>query len=112
LPSSPRLHLARLTGELKETTDKLAATERELRQALAEGDQLKSSVTNWAAAVAARDERLKQAANQLKTLAAERNHAVKQFNELAERHNQLVKEWNDLQARLADKASPQSATNR
>mgnify|MGYP001019756106 CR=1 FL=1 len=95
-------HLASLTGELKQTADQLAAAERELRQALAERDQLKSSVTNWAAAVAVRDERLKQAASQLQTLAGERNTAVKQFNDLAERHNQLVKDWNELQSRLAE----------
>ena len=103
--SSLRTHLARVSGELAQTADKLAAAERQLRQMAAERDQLKTSVTNWAAAVAARDERIKQTAAQLQTLARERNDAVKQFNELAIRHNQLVKDYEAIRQRLSEAMS-------
>lgn len=99
-----RSHLGRLTDELRQTTDKLAAAQREARLAQAERDQLKSNVATWAAAVAERDERLKNTTRQLATLALDRDHAVKEFNELAARHNQLVREWNELQARLTNQA--------
>jgi uncharacterized coiled-coil DUF342 family protein len=70
---------------------------------VAERNRLESSVSNWAAAVTARDERLSEAARQVGALVAERDEAVKRFNDLAERHNRLAKEWNELQSRLAEK---------
>lgn len=95
-----RTHLARLTQELAQTAAKLAAAERELSQSMADCDQLKSSVTNWAAAVATRDERLRQAASQLEALADERADAVKRFNDLAQQHNKLVGDFDEVRQRL------------
>jgi hypothetical protein len=60
--------------------------------------------------VAAPNERLKQTASQLKTLANERNEAVKQCSDLAERHKKLVKDRNELQARLAENAKAMNGT--
>ncbi len=95
-----RTTLERATEELRENSNRLAKIERELKQSTAECDQLKSSITNWVSAVAARDERLAQANEQIKALAKDRNETVTKFNELAKRHNDLVKNWNELQARL------------
>ena len=47
----------------------LRKSERENLQLQSERDQLKSSVTNWVAAMAARDERLKEAQHQARELA-------------------------------------------
>ncbi|HOX55943.1 MAG TPA: hypothetical protein P5205_03315 [Candidatus Paceibacterota bacterium] len=82
-------HLSRLTGELEQTASQLAAAERQASQYAAQCEQLKSSVTNWAAAVAARDAQLRQNAAQLKQLAEARNAAVRQFNDLVGRYHQL-----------------------
>ncbi len=83
------------TSEARRETDlKLRTAERAILQLEGEREQLKMSVTNWAAAVAARDEQLKAAADQLQTLAAERNDAVAKFNELAAKYNQVVNELN------------------
>jgi len=79
----------------------IAAAERALHQSKGEPGQLKASVTNWAAAVAARDDRLRQAASERRALADERNAQVEKFNALAARHNQLVKDHHALQQRLA-----------
>lgn len=85
----------------KETETKLRPLERELHQLTQERDQLKASVTGWAEAVTARDQRLKGFAAQLQELATGRNEAVTKFNDLAEKHNGVVKDLNEARARLA-----------
>ncbi len=85
----------------QETEAKLRPLEQEVRQLTQERDQLRGSVTNWAAAVAARDERLREFAAQIEELAAARNDAIGKFNALAERHNTVVNDLNEARARLA-----------
>lgn len=87
-----RDQLARATASLKETETRLAALDRQVKQLANERDQLKTSVTNWAAAVAARDARLQQAGADLKKIADDRNATVLKFNDLAAKQNDLVKE--------------------
>lgn len=99
--ASLRQHAHRLAEELSRSTAQLAAAKQALHQSTSEVGQLKASVTNWAAAVAARDERLRQAASERRALAGERNAQVEKFNELAARHNKLVKDYHALQQRLA-----------
>ena len=108
---SLRVYLGRLTGELKQARDQLTEAERNLRQLEAEREQLKTSVTNWTAAVSTRNERLEEAAHQIKALAEARDNALDKFNDLAKRHNVLVTQWNELQARLAA-GNPVQNTNR
>lgn len=100
--ASFRTHLARLSEEVEKTASAQSTAERDLRDALAARDQLKSSFTNLVSAVAARDERLAEAATQLSALLKERDDVIMRFNELAGRHNSLVEEWNSLQARLKE----------
>jgi methyl-accepting chemotaxis protein len=90
-----REQLSRVTNRLKETEGDLAATRLELAQLTQERDQLRISVSNWADAVAARDEQLEEAAGQLARFGADRNDAVTRFNELAEKHNEVIHELND-----------------
>lgn len=99
-------HLSRLTGELEQTASQLAETRRQARQSAAQCGQLKSSVTNWAAAVAARDTQLRQSAAQLEELAEARNAAVRQFNDLVERYHQLATNFEAWRQR-----SPAPTTN-
>ncbi len=87
-----REQLTRATKSLAETETKLTAVERQVQQLTNERDQLKTSVTGWAAAVTARDDQLKQAGADLKKLAEDRNASVLKFNELAGKQNELVKE--------------------
>mgnify|MGYP000887239705 CR=1 FL=1 len=82
--------LSRLSGEPEQTAGQLAEARRQARQSAAQCEQLQSSATNWAAAVAARDTQLRQSAAQLKELAEARNAAVLQFNDLVERYHQLA----------------------
>ncbi len=77
---------------MKEAEGKAAALDRQVKQLTNERDQLKTSVTNWAAAVATRDERLKQSGAELAKLGDDRNDAVRKFNELAAQQNKLVGE--------------------
>lgn len=88
-------------AELGGTRQKLRAAERDARQLSTERDQLKTSTTQWAAAVADRDERLKEAGAQLRRSADDLNAAVRKFNELATNHNAVVQDLNKLRARLA-----------
>lgn len=96
-----REQLSLATTSLKETETKLTKAGRENIQLETEREQLKSSITNWAAAVTARDERIKEANDRLKQLGEDLNASIRKFNELAETHGKLVKDWNDQQARLA-----------
>lgn len=96
-----REQLSLATTSLKETETKLTKAGRENVQLEAEREQLKISVTNWAAAVTARDERIKEANDRLKKLGEDLNASIRKFNELAETHGKLVKDWNDQQAKLA-----------
>lgn len=99
--------------ELNDTREKLRAAERETRQLTVERDQLKTSVTNWTAAVAVRDERLKEASSQIRKLADELNASLRKFNDLATNYNGVVKDLNELRARLAQaQPSPQPEPGR
>jgi chromosome segregation ATPase len=96
-----REQLARTSLALKETETKLASAGRELARLEAERTQLKVGATNWAAAVAARDERLKEGNERLRQLGEDLNASIRKYNELAEANGKLVKDWNDQQAKLA-----------
>lgn len=84
--------IAETSTAVKETEAKAAALDRLVKQLTNERDQLKTSVTNWAAAVTTRDERLKQSGVELAKLGNDRNDAVRKFNELAAQQNKLVEE--------------------
>ncbi len=94
--------LARTNVEFKETEKKLHAADASVFQLTNERDQLRSSITNWAAAVSARDDQLKKLDEQLQSLATDRNEAVVRFNELAEKYNGVVKDLNDRTQQLND----------
>ena len=96
-----REQLALGSAALKETDAKLAKAGREIGQLESEREQLKASVTNWAAAVTLRDERIKEGNERIKQLGEEMNASIRKFNELAEAHGKLVKDWNEQQAKLA-----------
>jgi chromosome segregation ATPase len=102
----------------KEASDKNETLQRENTNLAAQVDQLKENVARWTDAVAERDERLKEARDQIQTLAVDRNAAVEKFNELAEKHNAnieqlnsrtrdynaLVEKYNTLAKRIAEEA--------
>lgn len=96
-----KAQFAKSANELDGLRQQLRAAERDARQLMLERDQLKTSVTNWAAAVAARDERLKEASAQIHRLADELNTSIQKFNELAVNHNAVVSNLNELRARFA-----------
>jgi chromosome segregation ATPase len=116
-----RSQFERADAETKEAARKLAAVERLVAQLERERDQLKQSVTNWAAAVAERDERyaretaqlrqsvtnwagavaqrderLKEANTRLRELGNELNARTAKFNELATNYNATVQRLNEL----------------
>lgn len=88
--------------DLQET---VRGMERERSRLARDCEQLKQSVTNWSAAVAARDERLNEANVRLREVEAQLNETVATFNTLATNHNAVVEEFNRL------RASKQSAGN-
>ncbi len=88
-----------LSRPVPTTREKLRAAEVDLRQLIAERDQLKTSVSHWAEAVTLRDERLKKDTAQTRRLADELNVSILKFNALATDHNATVKDLNDLRAR-------------
>ena len=94
-----REQLTRTHTTLKETETRLATVEGEVRQLTNEREQLKASITNWVAAVTARDEQLKTANVELQKLGNERNEVVGKFNELAAKYNSVVKDLNEERAR-------------
>jgi chromosome segregation ATPase len=87
-----QLHAAK--GVEKELTAKIVEAERANRQLSVEGEQLKLSLTNWAAAVSERDEQLRRAATNIQELISSRDEAIAKYNALAKQHNQLVADVN------------------
>lgn len=80
-------------SEARQSSRKL---EGENSQLLREREQLKVSVTNWAAAVTARDESLKEANERLRDTASRLNESILKFNELASNYNASIKRFNEL----------------
>jgi chromosome segregation ATPase len=70
---------------------KVASSESANRQLTLERDQLKAAITNWANAVALRDERMKEANTRIEQLAADLNASIRKYNELATNRNAAVK---------------------
>lgn len=94
-----------LKAQVLELTDTLRATEGQLRteqlktaQLENEREQLRESVTEWAAAVEARDERITDNQAQIKELAELQNEAVESYNTLAGDYNEAVKLLNERTA--------------
>jgi chromosome segregation ATPase len=81
-------------AEASELQKKLQGQERENAQLTGERDQLKESITNWAAAVKARDERLKETNVRLTELANKLNESITKFNSLATNYNSVVDQLN------------------
>jgi chromosome segregation ATPase len=69
----------------------LGSVEEANAQLTAERDQLKAAITNWANAVALRDERMKEANTRIEQLAADLNASIRKYNELVTNHNAAVK---------------------
>lgn len=99
--------LVRSQGELGEARKRVQELERNQRQLVSERDQLKESVTNWANAVAVRDERLVTANSRIHELTDQLNDSIQKFNVLATNYNTAVQTLNELRA-----ASAASAANR
>ena len=96
------------TGE-NEAALKLAALEREVRHSAHEREQLMASVTNWAAAVSVRDQRLKQANEEIRRLGEELNTSIVKFNNLATNYNAVVKDLNNIQRQIREAGRSNSA---
>ena len=73
---------------------KVAEGDRANRQLVAEVEALKSSLTNWVAAVRERDQQIQVAGAELKKVAESRDEAIEKYNALAKTHNQLVADVN------------------
>jgi chromosome segregation ATPase len=85
-------------AEATELQSKLQASDRANTQLTGERDQLKESITNWAAAVKARDERLKESNVRLTELANKLNESISKFNALATNYNSVVDQLNAARA--------------
>ena len=83
-------------SDANEARHSLRKLESENAQLLRERDQLRISVTNWATAVSARDESLKEMHGRLRDTAARLNESILKFNELASNHNASIKRFNEL----------------
>ena len=70
---------------------KVVSTENANLQLGLERDQLKAAITNWANAVALRDERMKEANTRIEQLAADLNTSIRKYNELVTNRNAAVK---------------------
>ena len=70
---------------------KVLSSESTNEQLILERDQLKAAITNWANAVALRDERMKEANARIEQLAADLNASIRKYNELVTNHNAAAK---------------------
>jgi len=70
---------------------KVLSSESTNEQLVLERDQLKAAITNWANAVALRDEHMKEANTRIEQLAADLNASIRKYNELVTNHNAAAK---------------------
>jgi chromosome segregation ATPase len=70
---------------------KVLSSESTNEQLILERDQLKAAITNWADAVAVRDQRMKEANTRIEQLAADLNASIRKYNELVTNRNAAVK---------------------
>ncbi len=70
---------------------KVLSYESTNEQLILERDQFKAAITNWANAVALRDERMKEANARIEQLAADLNASIRKYNELVTNHNTTAK---------------------
>lgn len=82
-------------ADLDDLRGRLSLSESALADDEATIKQLKAAMDKWIAAVAQRDQALKQAGGQIQKLATERNEAILKFNDLAGKFNAIVKQLND-----------------
>ncbi|MFA6287361.1 MAG: hypothetical protein WC661_08225 [Opitutaceae bacterium] len=94
----------------KDAETKLRASERLAAQLANERDQLKASILEWTAAVAARDANLAEANTRITDLSARLNATVAKYNALVASHNDLVKQLDDARATGAEKPATPSAS--
>ncbi len=107
-----RSDLAELKGRLDraasaagEAQHALNAAHSELRRVGAERDELRGGLTNWMAAVRARDDSLLKATDEVNRLAAGLNRQIVAYNELASNHNALVTNWNAVMQKSGTNAA-------
>lgn len=87
-------------SNLTATRASLHKLEGASRQSALERDQLKESVTNWAAAVTARDERIQTANQEILSLSGQLNASIRKYNTLASNYNSTVKQLDEVRQRL------------
>ncbi|HTJ77884.1 MAG TPA: hypothetical protein VL357_02720 [Rariglobus sp.] len=90
-----RGQLGTTTLSQKDTEQKLRASEHLAAQLSSERDQLKASIAQWTAAVAARDTNLQEANDRIHELTTQLSETVAKYNTLAAIHNTLVQQIND-----------------
>ena len=83
---------------------KLRPIEATNEQLTVERDQLKGTITNWANAVAQRDERMKEANARIEQLAADLNASIRKYNGLVTNYNAIVKSWSGTHGQTTGKA--------
>ena len=83
--------LATERGLRSQVEKKLMSSEAVDQQLTRERDQLKGAISNWANAVALRDERMKEANARIEELAADLNASIRKYNELVTNYNAVVK---------------------
>lgn len=91
-----RTQLTRAQTELRDTSAKLLAGERDNAQLTAERDQLKDNVEKWTAAVHVRDERIAEANDRIHEIGHRLKEGAEKFNQLATRYNEIVKQMDEL----------------
>jgi chromosome segregation ATPase len=79
----------------KEGEGQLKSAQREITQLQSERDQLRESVTNWANAVALRDERIQDLKGNVTALTEQLNGTIQKFNELGTNYGTVVRELNE-----------------
>ncbi len=83
--------LAREQSLRSDAEQKQRSLEDANEQLASERDQLKAAITNWANAVALRDERMKEANGRIEQLAADLNATIRKYNGLVSNYNAAVK---------------------
>lgn len=91
-----RTQLTRTQTELRDTSAKLLASERDNARLTAERDQLKDNVEKWTAAVHVRDERIAEANDRIHEIGHRLKESADKFNQLATRYNEIVKQMDEL----------------
>ena len=86
-------------SNLMEVRERMRKAESENDSLQRDQDQLRESITNWIQAVSARDARLTEANERIRSMATQLDDSIGKYNKLVTNYNAVVKQLEEARAK-------------